>query len=260
MTTRVHQRLEVLTDEELVQQAHCGNRDARTLIVERHMGLVRTVAQRYRGLGLPIEDLAQEGAIGLLAAIDGFDDDRGAAFPTYAFWRIRHAVTAALTEQGHVVRLPKQIVERRTAIAKVAAQLTATNKREPSVAEIATRAGLSPAAVTEALGASTPVASLNDLVAGGAVEREALIADAGAPDPEAEVVEHEQLELVKAAVGHLPSRQRIVVTHHFGLGHVPETLADVGRELHLSPQRTRALEQDAFRRLADELEPAAVAR
>ena len=80
MTTRVHQRLEVLTDEELVQQAHCGNRDARTLIVERHMGLVRTVAQRYRGLGLPIEDLTQEGAIGLLAAIDGFDDDRGAAF------------------------------------------------------------------------------------------------------------------------------------------------------------------------------------
>jgi RNA polymerase sigma factor (sigma-70 family) len=260
MTTRVHRRLEVLTDDELIQRAQSGDRDANTLLVERHMGLVRTVAQRYRGLGLPIEDLVQEGAIGLLGAIDGFDADRGASFATYAFWRIRHAVTAALTEQGHVVRLPKQIVERRTAISKVAAQLTAANEREPSVAEIATRAGLSPAAVTEALGASTPVASLNELVAGGAVEREALIADAGAPDPEAEVVQHEQLELVKDAIGHLPNRQRLVVTHHFGLGHVPETLADVGRELHLSPQRTRALEQDALRRLADELEPASVAR
>lgn len=260
MTTRVHRRLEQLSDEELIHRAQSGDRDASTLLIKGYMGLVRTVAQRYRGLGLPFEDLVQEGAIGLLGAIDGFDADRGAGFATYAFWRIRHAVTSALTEQGHVVRLPKQIVERRTAIAKVAAQLTAANKREPSVAEIATRAGLSPAAVTEALGASAPVASLNELVAGGAVEREALIADAAAPDPEAEVVQHEQLELVKDAIGHLPKRQRLVVTHHFGLGHVPETLADVGRELHLSPQRTRALEQDAFRRLADELEPASVAR
>jgi len=96
--------------ERLAARARKGDRIARTRLVEEHMGLVRSVAFRYGNLGLPVEDLVQEGAIGLLTAIDDYDPSRGAAFSTYAFWRVRAAVTHALTAQGQLIRVPRPVL------------------------------------------------------------------------------------------------------------------------------------------------------
>src|SRR4051812_36286173 len=92
--------------ERLLARARDGDARAREQLVVQHMQLVRAVALRSRGLGLPFDDLVQEGAIGLLAAIDGFRPGRGAAFSTYAHVRIRNAITRALTGQGQTLRLP----------------------------------------------------------------------------------------------------------------------------------------------------------
>lgn len=92
--------------ERLAARARRGDRLARAALVEEHMGLVRSVARRYRHLGVPLDDLVQEGAIGLLTAVDDYDPARGAGFSTFAFWRVRAAVTHAVTAKGSLVRAP----------------------------------------------------------------------------------------------------------------------------------------------------------
>ena len=122
--------------ERLAARARRGDHVARTELVEEHMGLVRSVAFRYRDLGLPMEDLVQEGAIGLLTAIDDYDSSRGASFSTYAFWRVRAAVTHALTAHGQLLRLPRPVLERRRHVIQARERLAAAG-HEPSLTELA---------------------------------------------------------------------------------------------------------------------------
>ena len=247
---------EELVERKLLRAAKRGDRGARRRLVELHGGLVRSVAFRYRDLGLPLEDLVQEGSIGLLDAIDRFDPARGAAsFATYARWRVRRAITQALTSHGRLVRLPKGVVERQRGVARVRARLQARTGREPLPDEIAAVTGLPLAAVVEALAAREAPASLDAPVAEGGVTLEALVEDPAAPQPEAETLAHERSELVDGALAELPPRERRVIEAHFGLGDDERSLVELAAELELSPQRARALEQDALHRLWATLEP-----
>jgi RNA polymerase sigma factor (sigma-70 family) len=239
--------------ERLAARARRGDHVARTKLVEEHMGLVRSVAFRYRDLGLPVEDLVQEGAIGLLTAIDDYDSSRGASFSTYAFWRVRAAVTHALTAHGQLVRLPRPVLERRRQVAQTRERLAAAG-REPSVTELAEATTLPPAAVAEAL-APFGVASLDQPASDGTGLRELVAADA-ATSPEAQLVTSEEVRVLRGAVRHLRGRKRTIVSRHFGLASKPETLSEIADDLHLSPERTRALKDEALRELAVELEPA----
>ena len=239
--------------ERLAARARRGDHLARTKLVEEHMGLVRSVAFRYRELGLPLEDLVQEGAIGLLAAIDDYDPSRGASFSTYAFWRVRAAVTHALTAHGQLVRLPRPALERRRQVAQARERLAAAG-REPSLAELAEATTLPPAAVAEAL-APASVASLDQPAVDGTTLGELVATDA-ASSPEAQLVNSEEVRVVRGAVRHLRGRKRTIVSRHFGLADKPETLTEIADDLRLSPERTRALKDEALRELAVELEPA----
>ena len=238
--------------ERLAARARRGDRVARTRLVEEHMGLVRTIAYRYRDLGLPVEDLVQEGAIGLLTAIDEYDAGRGASFSTYAFWRIRAAVTHALTARGHVLRVPRPVLERRRALARAHERLLA-HGREPTVAELAETTALSPAEVAEAL-ASATVASLDETTSHGAALGELLTSDtASCPEPRA--VEREQARALQRAVLRLHERKRTIISRHFGLDREPEPLTTIAVDLQLSAERTRALKDEALHELATELAP-----
>ena len=94
-----------------------------------HLPLIRSLASRYQSYGLALDDLVQEGALGLLDAIDRYDPCRSASFETYARFRIRRAICDALTEQARLIRLPKHIVERRRALDRAEARLMATGSR-----------------------------------------------------------------------------------------------------------------------------------
>jgi RNA polymerase primary sigma factor len=239
--------------ERLAARACRGDHVARTALVEEHMGLVRSVAFRYRDLGLPVEDLVQEGAIGLLAAIDDYDSSRGASFSTHAFWRVRAAVTHALAAHGQLVRLPRPLLERRRYVAQTRERLAAAG-REPSVSELAKATTLPPVEVAEAL-APARVASLDQQTVDGATLVELVAADA-ATSPEAQLVNREEVRVLRGAIRHLRGRKRTIVSRHFGLAGEPETLNDIADDLQLSPERTRALKDEALRELAVELEPA----
>lgn len=224
-------------------------------LIADHLPLVRSIAVRYRGLGLPVEDLVQEGALGLLEAIDRFEPGRGVDFESYARFRIRRAIRNALTEQSRLIRLPKQIVERRRAIDHAEASLKSATGRPPTPAELATATGLSASVVVALRSLGTPPVSLDQTVLEDGSTLEALIADSSALDPEDETVEREEVEEVDDAVAALPARQREIVTRHFGLGGNPEQIAEVAADLHVSQQRVRAIERDALSTLRDRLEP-----
>ena len=239
----------------LLELAKRGDRRARERVVAQHLRVVKGVAAHYRDLGLPFDDLVQEGAVGLLEAIELYDPARGVPFDTYARFRARRAIRNALTEKSRLIRLPKQIVERRRAIDRVEARLAAAGGHQPTTGELAIALGLPPAIVAETRAAAAPPpVSLDERLLPNGSPLEAIVPDGAAIDPAAEAVLHEETERVDEAVAELPPRQREIVTRHFGLGREPEELARVAHDLHLSQQRTRAIERDALYALRAHLE------
>jgi RNA polymerase sigma factor (sigma-70 family) len=241
-------------DQRLVRAARRGDAVARRQLVETYLPPVRRVASGYRNLGLPTDDLVQEGALGLLDAIQRFDARRDRDFATFARWRIRRAILDALTTRGRLVRLPKQVVERRRALAHASDELTAVNGHAPSVLDLATATGLPTHVVEGATRVPTAPVSL-DAPIGGTTTLEGVVTDPSARDPEAEAEAHEETRLVRRAVRRLPNRQRYVVARHFGLGCDAAPLTRIAHDLHVSPQRARAIERAALHDLADELGP-----
>lgn len=239
----------------LLLAAQRGDRRARAELVGRHLGLVSSIARRYRDLGLPVEDLEQEGSVGLLEAIERFDEARGADFESFARFRIRRAIRNALTEKSRLIRLPKRVVERRRMIERAQARLAAARGRAPTPREIALALGIGEAVVRESGAlAGTPV-SLDARVLEDGSTLEEIVADAAAVDPETEVVDEDEARLVDEAVATLPERQREIVSRHFGLGCDAQEIADLATSLHLSQQRTRTIERDALYALRDRLGP-----
>ena len=241
-------------DAGLLRAAQTGDRRARDRLVAEHLRVVRAVASHYRDIGLPYDDLVQEGSLGLLEAIEQYEPQRGTDFETYARFRVRRAIRNALTEKSRLIRLPKQIVERRRALDHAEARLTAADGHAPTPAELAKVTGLTPAAVDQIRRAATAPVSLDHAVLADGSPLETVIPDRAALDPELEAERHEQAEKLDAAVAALPSRQREIVSRHYGLGVDPEEIADVAADLHVSQQRARTIERDALYALRDDLE------
>jgi RNA polymerase primary sigma factor len=237
----------------LLRAARRGDYGARERLVTVHLRLVRQIAAHYSGLGLPYDDLVQEGSIGLLEAIERFDARRQPSFEAFARFRVRRAIRNALTDQARLVRLPKQIVERRRLLASAEAELAARGRAATPQA-LAASTGLPEEAVRAARAAVSPPISLDAAVNEGSATLETLVADRTAADPERETLSHEEAELVRTAVQRLAPRQREIVRRHFGLDREETPIAALADGMHLSERRTRTLEQDALFRLACDLQ------
>ena len=242
----------------LLRSARSGDHAARDQLLLLELPLVHRVAARYRGVGLPFDDLAQEGALGLLDAIQHYDESRGLDFEAYARFRIHRAIRNALTERARLLRLPKHVVERRRMLARDAARLVATTGREPTAEELAARTGLPLAAVLDARSVPLEPTSLDVPVLPDGSPLECLVADPAAVDPESTALLHDEAERIDAAVAKLPSRQRFAVEHAFGFDAPPESIATVAGRLHLSPPRTRTIMLTALAKIRDELERVAM--
>src|SRR3954467_5389160 len=161
----------LLTHQEeisLSRRALAGDQRARKKLVERNLRLVVSVVKRYRGMGLPFEDLIQEGNLGLVRAVGKFDPELGYRFSTYATWWIRQAVGRSVADKGRAIRLPVHAGEKIRKTIRTSNELSAELGREPTDEEIAQRLSWEVEQVREAKEAIPhPTTSLNGPLGSG---------------------------------------------------------------------------------------------
>ena len=239
----------------LARRIERGDRQARARMVEGNLRLVVAIASRHRDRGLPLEDLVQEGVIGLMRAVDLFDHRRGTAFSTYATWWIRQAVTSAVARQSRAIRLPARQVHALARIRRREAEIARLPGAAPRAAELARDTGVPVADVELLRLRDAAVRSLDEPAGSGVRRRAELVGDDGAPSPEEAALRDEERAIVGGAVARLDARSRRVVRDRFGVGgREPRTLAAIGRDLRLSRERVRQIQERALIDLAHQPE------
>jgi RNA polymerase primary sigma factor len=238
---------------DLAKRIERGDLEAKERMINSNLRLVVSNARRYQGHGLPLGDLIQEGVVGLIRASELFDWRRGFKFSTYATLWIRQAIQRALSNTSRAIRIPVHIEQRQRRLARIERELTTKLGREPSDDELAGAAEMEPADVIALREAPQAVASLDQPVGeeDGATLGELLGGER--PEPSDEVGERERIDAVTAALDELPTGEREVVELRFGLSEGQEKTPDaVAKELGITRERVRRLEDDALRRLREE--------
>ena len=252
---RRHALLSAAEEIELAQRIERGDLDAKERMINSNLRLVVSQARRYQGHGLPLEDLVQEGMLGLIRAVEKFDWRRGFKFSTYGTLWIRQAIQRGLQNSGRTIRLPVHVAQRQVKVRKVESELSVTLGREPTDEEIATVAELPVEQVSEIRELARNLASLDQPVSddGEIVLGDLLASDR--PDAFDELADRQRDQQLAQVLARLPERERTVIELRFGLsGDEPRTARKTATELGISAAHASELEEQALRRLAQSTE------
>jgi RNA polymerase primary sigma factor len=250
-----HELLTAAEEVALAKRIERGDLAAKERMINANLRLVVSIAKRYRGRGVAFGDLIQEGVLGLNRAVEKFDWRKGFKFSTYATWWIRQACQRAISNQGRTIRVPAHVHERRAKLARLGRLFEVEHGRQATLEELVERSGYAEQHVVEALEVVEASVSLNQAVGeDGEGELGDLLADPDALDPVEEAGEVARRDSVRAALKTLPENERRVLELRFGFAGEQQTLEAIARELSISTERVRRLEQHALSELESVLE------
>ncbi len=248
---RKHALLTAAEEAELAKRVERGDLEAKDRMINANLRLVVSQARRYQGLGLPLEDLVQEGMLGLIRAVEKFDWRRGFKFSTYGTLWIRQAIQRGLQNSGRTIRIPVHVAQRQVKVRKVESELNAKLGREPTDEEIAEVAELPVEQVTEIRELARSLASLDQAVSDDGEVALGDVLPSDRPEPLEEVADEMRDRQVADIVARLPEPERKVIELRFGLsGDEPRTIRQTGSALGITSARASELEEQALRRLA----------
>lgn len=224
---------------------------ARAHLTEANLRLVVSVARRYMNRGVPLGDLIQEGNMGLMRAVEKFEWQRGFKFSTYATWWIRQSVSRAVADDARTIRIPVHLVDVVNRMARVSGQLQQELGREPTDEEVGAALEL-PAERVRELTRILPIPmSLDGMVSeDGDTRLSDVVPDRNAVDIEVEAEHRLFQDQLASVLDSLTPRERLVIERRFGLSDDREaTLTDIGREIGVTRERVRQIENTALRKL-----------
>lgn len=244
----------ISTDEEveLAQKIHKGDQRALNKLVRANLRFVVSVAKQYQNQGLSLNDLVNEGNIGLVKAAQKFDETRGFKFISYAVWWIRQSILQAISEQSRIVRMPLNQVGFQSKLSKAIVNFEQENERRPSVQELADILETDEEKVREALGINGKKVSVDapfqDEESGSLID---IMTDETAPATDNKMERESLSKDLDAALGTLSDRERQVLKMLFGIGCNEMTADEGANTLSLTRERVRQIKERALKRLRE---------
>jgi len=243
-----------LTEEQekaLGERIRKGDKDALQTLVKSNLKFVVSYVKKYRGMGLGLLDLIDEGNVGLIEAAKRFDPSRNVRFVSYAVWWIRQAIIHALTLYSRITRIPQKLADQISLMKKKTAELKIELGRDPTREEIAAAMSVSVTDVEDLEILGERNVSLSDPVSDDELEVGDRISDGASPSVEYQIIKASVQQQIRERLGELDDKEALVVKLRFGLDDDrPRTLQEIGQQLKLTRERIRQIEQKAMRKLS----------
>jgi len=240
-------------EKSLARQIGVGDTEARDLMVRANLRLVVNIARGYTGKGLALQDLIEEGNLGLLRAVEGFDPNMNTRFSTYASYWIKQSIKRALVNTAKTIRIPAYMVELLAKWRRATNQLTDELGRPPTHEETAKFLGLPKKKlniIKKAIRVYNSAPQTDQSEAGWSIDE--MLQDGRTKTPDTEMVENDDLRQVLTLLDKMDPREATVLRMRFGLNdEEPKTLKEIGESLGLTRERVRQIESEALAKLSE---------